>query len=168
VIRATKAGHFHAAAADAIVLNHEERGRRHGSAKTVGGLEFLLDLADGSMPGRGDSYVLEDGRLIEIIAAPEELMEVRGKDALHFARLAYHLGQQHTLCEITPKFIRLPRNPAIAESLKTLGATMIEVNAPFHPEGEAAHQHDDHAHGDHAVHHHDHVHDADCGHDHKH
>jgi urease accessory protein len=168
LIRATKTGHFHAPTADVIVLSQEERSRRDGSVKTVGGLEFLLALPDGPLPGRGDSYVLEDGRLIEIIAAPEELIEVRGKDALHVARLAYHLGKQQVLCEITPKFIRLRRVPAIAERLKALGAKVIEVSAPFYPEGEASHPHE-HNHSDHTHDHsHDHAHGAGCGHDHGH
>ena len=158
MIRATKTGHFHAAFADTVVLAHAERSHRKGVVRAVGGLEFMIDLPDGPPPGRGDSYVLDDGRLIEIIAAPEELIEVRGKDALHVTRLAYHLGKQQITCEITPKFIRLKRDAAIAGTLTAMGAKVIEVSAPFHPEGEAVHAHCDHDHGSHAHHGHDHAH----------
>jgi urease accessory protein len=164
MLRATKAGHFHAPMADTVVLDHEERRRRRGVVKTVGGLDVLVDLADAPNLGRGDAYVLEDGRLIEIVAAPEELLEVRGKDPLHTTRLAYHLGNRHLECEISARHIRIRRDHVIAEMLKGLGAKVAEIEAPFHPEGGAYHQggHEHHGHGhhdhDHGHHHHGHDH----------
>jgi urease accessory protein len=162
MIRATKAGHFHAPMADTVVLDHEERRRRRGVVKTVGGLEFLVDLADAPALGAGDAYVLDDGRMVEIVAAPEELLEVRAKDPLHLTRLAYHLGNRHLECEITARAIRIRRDHVIAEMLAGLGAKVTEIEAPFHPEGGAYHQgghghHHGHGHDDHD-HHHDHHH----------
>jgi urease accessory protein len=168
MIRATKAGHFHAPMTDTVVLDQEERRRRRGVIRTVGGLEVLVDLADAPTLGGGDAYVLEDGRMIEIVAAPEALLEARAKDPLHLTRIAYHLGNRHLECEITARSIRIRRDHVIAEMLKGLGARVTEIEAPFHPEGGAYHQgghghhhgHDHHDHHDHGHHHH--------GHDHKH
>ena len=164
MILATKAGHFHGSIADTIVLDQEERRRRRGVLKTVGGIEFLVDLPDAPALRGGDCYVLEDGRLIEILAAPEELLEVRGKDPLHTTRLAYHLGNRHLECEITARSIRIRRDHVIADMLKGLGAKVVEIEAPFQPEGGAYHQ-SGHDHG----HNHDHGHDhGHGGHDHNH
>jgi urease accessory protein len=172
MIRATKAGHFHAPMADTVVLDHEERRRRRGVVKTVGGLEFLVDLADAPTLGGGDAYVLDDGRMIEIVAAPEELLEARAKDPLHLTRIAYHLGNRHLECEITARSIRIRRDHVIADMLKGLGAKVMEIEAPFHPEGGAYHQaghghHHGHHEHDHDQHH-DHDHDHHHGHGHKH
>jgi urease accessory protein len=177
MLRATKAGHFHAPVADTVVLDHEERSRRRGVVKTVTGMEFLVDLPDAPALRRGDGYVLEDGRLIEIVGAPEELLEVRGQDPLHTARIAYHLGNRHLECEISARHIRIRRDHVIADMLRGLSAKVVEVEAPFHPEGGAYHHggqapdhgHDhghDHAH-DHVAHNH-HTHGPGCGHDHSH
>jgi urease accessory protein len=172
MLRATKAGHFHAPTADTVVLDQEERARRRGVVKTVGGLEILVDLAEAPRIGRGDSYVLEDGRLIEIVAAAELLMEARSADPLHMTRIAYHIGNRHLECEIAKGRIRLRRDHVIAEMLAGLGAKVTEIEAPFHPEGGAYHHgghghevhgHHDHGH-DHA--HHVHVHGQGCTHDH--
>jgi urease accessory protein len=172
MIRATKSGHFHALMADTVVLDHEERRRRRGVAKTVGGIEFLIDLADAPTLRGGDAYVLDDGRMIEIVAAPEELIEARAKDPLHLTRVAYHLGNRHLECEITARSIRIRRDHVIADMLTGLGAKVTEIEAPFHPEGGAYHQgghghhhgHDGHDHS----HSHDHEHDHHHGHGHKH
>jgi urease accessory protein len=174
--RAAKAGHYHLPVADTVVLDYEERRRRRGVVKAIGGREFLVDLHDSPILGPGDGYVLEDGAFIEIVAAPEELLEVRGKDPLHLTQLAYHLGNRHLECQISHKHIRIRRDHVIAEMLKGLGAKTIEVEAPFFPEGGAyAHGAHDHGHQDHGHkhghdQHHDHT-DGDeggCGHDHGH
>lgn len=173
MIRATKAGHIHGKMADSVVLDHEERRRRRGVVTTVGGLQFLVDLADAPALGAGDAYALEDGRLIEIVAAPEALLEVRGRDPLHTTRIAYHLGNRHLECEIGPRHIRIRRDHVIADMLQGLGAKVMEIEAPFHPEGGAYHQaghghHDHHDHGHAHTHDHDHHGHDHCDHDHHH
>jgi urease accessory protein len=175
MLRATQAGHIHGKIADTVVLDHEERSRRRATITTVAGLEVLVDLADAPKLGSGDCYKLEDGRLIEIISAAEELLEVRASDPLHVARVAYHLGNRHLECEIRAKYIRIRRDHVIADMLRGLGAKVTEVDAPFQPEGGAydhsghAHSHDhshDHAHD--LAHEEPHVHGPGCGHDHDH
>ena len=42
------------------------------------GLEFLLDLENAVALRGGDALVLDDGRLVEVVAAPEPLLEIRG------------------------------------------------------------------------------------------
>jgi urease accessory protein len=107
--------------------------------------------------------VLEDGRLVEVLAAPEPLLEIRCADPLHLARIAWHLGNRHLPSQIFPKYIRIRRDHVIAEMAKQLGAKVTEIEAPFDPEGGAyeggvtsSHGHgDDHRHHDHGHHHHD-------------
>ena len=53
------------------------------------GIEFLLDLENATALRGGDALVLEDGRLIEVVAAPEPLLEIRGEDPLHLGRVAW-------------------------------------------------------------------------------
>lgn len=167
MLRATRAGHFHQPAADTVVLDQEQRARRRQVIQTVGGLEILVDLAAAPRIGRGDSYVLDDGRLIEIVAAAEPLIEARAKDPLHLTRIAYHLGNRHLECEIAVGRIRLRRDHVIAEMLAGLGAKVTEIEAPFYPEGGAyAAGHGHHTHGDHGHEHHDHDHHAAGGHGH--
>jgi urease accessory protein len=173
------------APADTIVLDFDDRHRRRMAMTGTRGLEFLLDLEHAIALRGGDALLLDDGRLVEVIAAPEPLIEIKGRDPQHLVRLAWHLGNRHLATQITPKALRIRRDHVIAEMLRGLGARILDIEAPFDPEGgayesgghgpaEAAVQHHgahDHASHDHAHHEHDehhHHHDEHCGHDHHH
>jgi len=151
-------------AADSVVLDYDDRHRRRMAMTGTRGLSFLLDLPEATVLRHGDALVLEDGRLVEVLAAPEPLLEIRCADALHLARVAWHFGNRHLPTQLFPKYLRIRRDHVIADMAVTLGARVIEIEAPFDPEGGAyqtpvhahGHRHHDHGHHDH---HHDHDHE---------
>jgi urease accessory protein len=181
MIRATKVlGQYRwkEAAADTVVLDFDDRHRRRTAMTGTRGLEFLLDLENAVALRGGDALVLDDGRLIEVVAAPEPLIEIRGNDPHHLVRVAWHLGNRHLPTQIMAKGLRIRRDHVIEAMVRGLGARVIEIEAPFDPEGgayaggghahagESAPGHGSHDHGDH---HHDHRHHDDHGdHDHDH
>src|ERR1700743_1977095 len=160
--------------ADTVVLDFDDRHRRRMAMTGTRGLEFLLDLENAVALRGGDALVLEDGRLIEVVAAPEPLVEIKGADPHHLIRVAWHLGNRHLPTQIMPKGLRIRRDHVIEAMVQGLGARIVEIEAPFDPEGGAyagpahghahepsAHTGHDHAHGhdhhhDHGDHHHDH------------
>jgi len=163
--------------ADSVVLEFDERYRRRFVMTGVGGLAFLLDLPEATMLRGGDGLRLEDGRVVEVVAAPEPLAEIRAADALALMRVAWHLGNRHLPTELTPKALRIRRDPVIEDMARGLGARVTPVEAPFNPEGGAyvkAEPSQGHAaehahHGDHAnAHAHDHAHHGHESHDHGH
>ena len=176
MIRATRVLGQHRwtqAPVDTVVLDFDDRHRRRMAMTGTRGLEFLLDLENAVALRGGDALVLDDGRLIEVVAAPEPLVEIRGADPHHLIRVAWHLGNRHLPTQIMPKGLRIRRDHVIEEMVKGLGARVIEIEAPFDPEGgayaSAGHGHDDHAHHDHGHHNHadrDHSHDHDHHHHH--
>lgn len=162
--------------ADSVVLDFDERYCRRSAMTGVGGLAFQLDLKEAAMLRGGDALRLEDGRIVEIVAAPEPLYEIRATDPLVLLRVALSLGNFHAPAEVTARALRVRRDPEVEEAAKALGARVTPVEAPFNPEGAAyvlaeaaAHEHDHgHAH-DHGHHHaHDHGHDHGQAHDHPH
>src|ERR1700742_3929259 len=170
MIRATQVRGQHSwsdPAADTVVLDFDDRHRRRMAMTGTRGLEFLLDLETAVALRGGDALVLEDGRLVEVVAAPEPLLEIRGADPHHLIRVAWHLGNRHLPTQIMPKGLRIRRDHVIEAMVKGLGARVVEIEAPFDPEGGAyagaahGHAHEEHGHTghDHAHgHHHDHDH----------
>lgn len=151
------------AAIDTVVLDFDDRHRRRMTMTGTRGLEFLLDLETAVALRGGDALVLEDGRRVEVVAAPEPLIEIRGTDPGHLVRLAWHLGNRHLPTQIMAKGLRIRRDHVIEEMVRGLGARVVEIEAPFDPEGGAYAAPHQAPHG-----HEHHVHDEHCGHDHGH
>src|SRR5580698_2307381 len=146
------AGTWSGEIADRVVLDYDDRHRRRLTMTGAKGTSFLLDLPAATELRGGDALVLEDDSLIEVVAAPELLLEIRCSDPLHLARVAWHLGNRHLPTQLLPNALRIRRDHVIAEMAVQLGAQVVEIAAPFDPEGGAytaptnAHHHDDHAH----------------------
>ena len=165
--RVLRAGTWSGEPLDSVVLDFDERYRRRMVMTGVGGLAFLLDLPEAAMLRGGDGLRLEDGRIVEVVAAPEPLTEIRAQDPLALMRVAWHLGNRHVAAELLPKALRIRRDSLIEDMARTLGARTIALEAPFNPEGGAYVQPE--AHGPtHHHHHHDHAHDHDYAHGHGH
>lgn len=161
-----------ATALDTITLDREARFRRRVRLTTDGGRALLLDLAEATYLAEGDALVTEDG-LVLVRAAAEPLMEVHARDALHLARMAWHLGNRHTPAEITEDAIYLQPDHVLEEMVVGLGGHVHHVLRPFEPEGgaygghralEKGHHHAGHVHD----HPHDHGHAHDPADDHAH
>ncbi|MDF2812187.1 MAG: urease accessory protein UreE [Microvirga sp.] len=146
---------------DTITLDHEARGKRHAHWTGEAGTGIHLDLDMKTTINDGDALRLEDGRLIQVKAAAEKLLEVRAENPLRLMRLAWHLGSQHGLAEFAGDALYIENNPALAELARGQGCTATPVERRFQPEQSAHHCDHDHGH-----HHHDHGHKH--GHDHGH
>lgn len=156
--RATSIGHAHAGS-DHIALSYDARLLRRKRLESAGGREFLVDLPETVSVGDGDAFRLDDGTEIAVRAAPETLLEVTGD----LPRLAWHIGNRHTPCQIGEGWLLIRDDHVLADMLRRLGAGLRTVEAPFTPEGGAyghgrtfGHDHGPHDHGD-AHHHHDHA-----------
>ncbi|MEM7463643.1 MAG: urease accessory protein UreE [Pseudomonadota bacterium] len=140
-----------------VTLDENSRHRRRLKLVTdqIGAgssIEFLLNLPKARLLRHGDGLVLDDGRIIEVLAAPEPLLEVRGQDERHLITLAWQIGNRHLAAQILEDRILIRQDNVIAAMLEGLGATIKEVVAPFDPEGGAY----DGGHGSHG---HAHSHD---------
>lgn len=111
-----------------------------------------------------DLLLLDDGSLLEVVAAPEPLIEACAADVVTLSRLAWHLGDRHVPVQVLPNRIRARRDAAVEALLKSRGAKVTIIEAPFEPEGGAYASSQEHGH----VHHdRDHAHDH-GGHSHGH
>ncbi|MDP1631715.1 MAG: urease accessory protein UreE [Caulobacter sp.] len=139
------AGTWTGPAADHVTLDQDGRHRRRIALTGDHGLAFLLDLPEAVQLRHGEALELEDGRVVEVLAAPEALLEVRGKGPDHLLQLAWHLGNRHLATQVAGDRLLIRYDHVIAHMLEHLGASVAKVTAPFDPEGGAYGG----AHGDH-------------------
>ena len=172
MIRATRvlpARSWNAKEADRIELPHDGRHRRRVAMRGQNDTMFLLDLAETIILHDGDGLLLEDGRIVLVVAAPEPIVEITGEPQL-LARIAWQLGNRHEPVEILPDRIRIRigRDHGLEEMAAKLGAEVTRSEAPFDPEaGTCAHETAP-AHGHRHDHQHEHAHGHDYGHDRAH
>ena len=158
------AGHRHnRPVADTVILDYAQRNAQKLTITGAKGSVIDIDLHQPVLLRTDDLLVLDDGTLVEVVAASEPLIEARLADVAGLARLVWHLGDRHVPVQILPNRVRARRDNAIESLLASLGAELVMIEAPFEPEGGAYAQQSNAA-----CDHHDHDHDHDNGHDHGH
>ncbi|WP_370205204.1 urease accessory protein UreE [Pararhodobacter marinus] len=149
---------------DSVVLDYDGRMLRRKRLQTQHGQGFMVDLPAVTNLDEYWGFELEDGRIIRILPAGEAVLRVTGD----LPRLAWHIGNRHTPCEIHDDHLLIREDHVLEKMLHGLGARTLRVTQPFAPESGAygtgrtmGHDHgpaqepgDHHAH----VHHGDHKH----------
>jgi urease accessory protein len=142
------------AATERLVLPFELRQKSRLRTRLASGEEAALFLERGAVLRGGDRLLAADGRVIEVVAAPERLLVVHAKDRRELARAAYHLGNRHIPVEVGADILKLEYDHVLQEMLNGLGVETTEASGPFEPEAGAyggGHRHhgdDDNASGD--------------------
>jgi urease accessory protein len=123
-------------------MDAEARHLRRRLVTLQQGDEVMVDLDKTTKFDDRDCLILDDGRLVQIIASDEELLEITARDSTHLSQLAWHIGNRHLAAQIEQSRILIRRDHVIAKMLEQLGATVTDVRETFTPEhGAYAHGH---------------------------
>ena len=127
---------------DIVVMDADERHIRRKRITLQHGDEVFVDFEKPVKLEHGDKLVLDDGRMAKVIAAQEDLMEIRARNTERLVQLAWHIGNRHLPAQIEEQRILIRRDRIIRHMLETLGATVTDVSEAFHPEHGAYHGHE--------------------------
>jgi urease accessory protein len=162
-------GHGLAAAlvkrAATVELDWDVRQKSRFDATDSNGRALGVFLPRGTLVRGGDVLVLEDGSLVRVQAAPQEVLRITActqhGSPFDLTRAAYHLGNRHVPIELQPDHLKIEPDHVLADMLRAMHLTVTEVCEPFEPENGAyaagGHHHGqepDHAHGPSCGHHH--------------
>ena len=128
--------------AGTLTLAFDERHRRRVRLTSDQGADLMLDLPRAVALAEEDGLKCELGGWFRVIAAPEPVLEVAGRDATHLARLAWHLGNRHTPTEVRANALRVRQDHVLEAMLDGLGGLTRRLVVPFAPERGAYHDHD--------------------------
>jgi len=147
-----------------VALDWDVRQKSRFEAIDSTGRTFGVFLPRGTLVRGGDVLVLEDGSLVRVQAAPQEVLRITAcaahGSAFDLTRAAYHLGNRHVPIELKPDHLKIEPDHVLADMLRAMHMTVVTVHEAFEPEGGAytshGHSHGEgghsHAHG----HHHEH------------
>jgi urease accessory protein len=159
-----------------VALDWDVRQKSRFDATDSTGRAIGVFLPRGTLVRGGDVLVLEDGSLVRVQAAPQEVLRITAcaqhGSAFDLTRAAYHLGNRHVPIELKPDHLKIEPDHVLADMLRAMHMTVVTVLEAFEPEGGAyssqghtqghGHSHDhDHGHS-----HTGHVHGPNCTHDH--
>ena len=108
--------------------------------------EAALMLERGSILRHGDLLRAENGLIVEVRAANEEVAVISTKDSFLLARACYHLGNRHVPLQIGEGWLRFQRDHVLEEMVQSLGLAVKHELSPFEPEGGAYGGHSSHSH----------------------
>jgi urease accessory protein len=159
--------------ADTLLLKFDDRRRQQGFVFGSKGTCIEFDFTEPPHLHTDDLLVLDDGRLAEVVADIEAVIELRSrdlaKDFAAMARLLVALGNRHIPVQILASRIRLQKRPEVETLVTEHRLKGAELTAPFEPDDSDAIRHDDdHEHGDGHGHHHHHGGGHGHGHHHHH
>jgi urease accessory protein len=132
-----KPAHAELGALPKLILPFDLRRKSRLRAVLTNGKEAALFLPRGSVLRDGDLLEAEDGTLIRVESAPEDILWVTAETPYALMRAAYHLGNRHTPVELGANYLKLETDPVLREMLLQLGVTVREESMPFQPEGGA-------------------------------
>jgi urease accessory protein len=168
-------GHGLAAAlvkrAATVALDWDVRQKSRFDATDSTGRAIGVFLPRGTLVRGGDVLVLEDGSLVRVQAAPQDVLRITAcaehGSPFDLTRAAYHLGNRHVPIELQPDHLKIEPDHVLADMLRAMHMTVVAVQEAFEPEGGAyssqGHTHGAHRHGEHS---HTHDHGPHCNHDH--
>ena len=169
--------------ASTITLDWDTRQKSRFDATDSAERALGVFLPRGAVVRGGDVLVAEDGSLVRVLAAPQDVLRITActehGSPFDLTRAAYHLGNRHVPIELQPDHLKIEPDHVLADMLRAMHMTVVAVSEPFEPESGAYGDHGGHSHGGHGhghdhAHSHDHkaavaephVHGPDCNHDH--
>jgi urease accessory protein len=98
------------------------------------GRDVGLYLERGQVLQNGDLLASDDGHIVKVVAADEDVSTVRCDDAWLLARACYHLGNRHVAVQINQGHIHYLHDHVLDDMLRGLGLTVEVEQVPFEPE----------------------------------
>ena len=151
--------------ASTVELDWDVRQKSRFDAADSAGRSLAVFLPRGTVVRGGDVLVAEDGSLVRVSAAPQQVLRITHCQAhgtpYNLIRAAYHLGNRHVPIELKPDHLQIEPDHVLADMLRAMHLIVHSVEQPFEPEN-GAYATGGHGHG-HGTGHHGHGHDH--GHD---
>ena len=152
--------------ASTLTLDWDTRQKSRFDATDSQGRALGVFLPRGAVVRGGDVLVAEDGSLVRVQAAPQAVLRITActehGSPFDLTRAAYHLGNRHVPIELQPDHLKIEPDHVLADMLRAMHMTVVQVSESFEPENGA--------YGDHGVssHGHGHGHSHEHGHEHAH
>jgi len=119
---------------DTITLTYDQRFIRRKKLVTDNNFGFLVNLSETVSLKKNDGFLLDNGSIILIKSAEEELLEITSNNLM---KITWHIGNRHIPCQIENERLLIQVDKVIENLIIKLGGSVKKVNEEFNPEGGA-------------------------------
>ena len=120
-----------------LVLTFDQRSRSRLHALLASGEPIGLVLPRGTLLRDGDRLRTDDGAIVAVRAAEEDVIDAYCDDPYQLVRIAYHLGNRHAHVQIGAGFVRFAADAVLGGLCERLGARLVQGRGAFEPEAGA-------------------------------
>ena len=124
--------------ASTVELNWNVRQKSRFDALDSLGRQLGVFLPHGTLLRGGDVLIAEDGSMVRVVATPQPVLRITACAAhgspLDLTRAAYHLGNRRVPIEVQPDYLKIEPNYVLADMLRAMHLTVIEIEEAFEPE----------------------------------
>ncbi len=118
---------------DTVTLDYDQRLLRRKLLTSAQGRDFIVALPSVTNLDDYWGFELSGEVFVRIDPAPEAVLVITGD----LTRLAWHIGNRHTPCQILPDRLIIREDHVLKQMLQGLGAAISRASLPFKPEGGA-------------------------------
>ena len=129
-----------------LTLSFDKRQKSRLRVSLDNNEDAFLVLQRGTLLRNGDLLRADNGLIIEVRAAKEEVATASTEDTLLLARACYHLGNRHVPLQVGDGWLRLQRDHVLEDMVRSLGLDVCHEEATFEPEGGAYSSNHSHSH----------------------
>ena len=95
---------------------------------------ILIARAGSGGDGKNYGFLLDNGSIILIQSAEEELLEIKSNNLM---KITWHIGNRHIPCQIENERLLIQVDKVIENLIIKLGGSVKKVKEEFNPEGGA-------------------------------
>ena len=117
-----------------LKLPFELRNKSRFSEKLSDGREAHFFLPRGNVLVGDDILIGDDGSMIRVAPADQQVVTIASGDAQQLMRAAYHLGNRHIPVQVGNGFLRIEPDSVLEGMIQQLGLQAKHELAPFEPE----------------------------------
>ena len=119
---------------DTITLTYDQRFIRRKKLVSDNNFGFLVNLSETVSLKKNDGFLLDNGSIILIKSAEEELLEITSNNLM---KITWHIGNRHIPCQIENERLLIQVDKVIENLVIKLGGSVKKVIEEFNPEGGA-------------------------------
>ena len=119
---------------DTITLTYDQRFIRRKKLVSDSNFGFLVNLSETVSLKKNDGFLLDNGSIILIKSAEEELLEITSNNLM---KITWHIGNRHIPCQIENERLLIQVDKVIENLIIKLGGHVKKVKEEFNPEGGA-------------------------------